>query len=340
MAEFVSLTCPACGAKLKVTDEKDRYICEYCETEQLIDRKTQTISYIPAENISPPNIEIPQESASELALKRLRQEISDLENALEGIGMVDSPLGIAICSINVLLPQLLFAGAAFFGVWAVGSLSFLDGIDLTMTRVILGMVGVGITIGAFKAIPTGAKVISHSRRNAENRKRILQQLRDALNELGTYRNAAFAAQVERTSLELATENAISQLKRNVADLQNRQMEIAKPESAPSIIVSTMLGFFLFSISSCLLLSWASSQALPFEELPFIGGTDLPNYLWTILGILGLAFTLLTLKAIEAGIEKWDRRQFHLEENKRISECLSFEQTELEKHQNTISHFLK
>jgi hypothetical protein len=254
--------------------------------------------------------------------------------------MVESPLGIAICSINVFLPQLLLAGAAFFGVWAVGSLSFLEGIDLTMTRVILGIVGVGITIGAFKAIPTGAKVISHSRRNAENRKSILKQLKNALNELGTYRNAAFAAQVERTSLELATENTISQLKRNVADLQNRQMEITQPESAPSIIISTMLGFFLFSIISCLLLTWASSQALPFDELPFIGETDLPNYIWTILGILGLVFTLLTLKAIETGVEKWDQRQFHLEEAKRISECLSSEQAELEKHQKTISHLLK
>jgi DNA-directed RNA polymerase subunit RPC12/RpoP len=339
MAEFVSLTCPACGAKLKETDKKDRFLCDYCGIQQLFDRKTQTVSYVPAKISSPQKSEVARESPSELASKRLRQEITDLETTLEEIGMVDSPWGIAVCTICTFLPQIFLAGASAFGVWAVGSLTFIDGFELMMTRIVLGIMAIGITSSAINVIKTGAEVISNSRRRFEKRKRILEQLSDTLTELNTYRNAAFSAQVERTTLELASEMAISRLKKEITDLKNRLMEISSPESKFSILISMILSFLFLGFISYWLLSWASSQTLPFEEIPFLGEVSIPWYVWIILGILGLAFSILALKAIENSIEKWDRNNFYLEEQKRLNERLSLELTELEKHQSAVSQML-
>jgi DNA-directed RNA polymerase subunit RPC12/RpoP len=340
MAEFVSLTCPACGARLKETKDKDRFLCDYCGIQQLFDRKTQTVSYVPAKSSSPQEPEISRESPSELASKRLRQEITDLETALGQIGMVDSPWGVAICAICTFLPQIFLAGASAFGAWALGSLTFLDGFELMMTRIILGIMGIGIAAGAIKVIKTGAEVISNCRRSSEKRKRILEQIRDTLNELNTYRNAAFSAQVERTSLELASEMAISRLKKEIADLKNRLMEISTPESKSSIIFSMLLGFLFLSFISYSLLSWASSQELPFEELPFLGEMNFPSYVWIILGILGLVFTILALKAVETGIEKWDQSNYQSEEQERLNEHLTLELAELEKHQNAVYQMME
>ena len=340
MAEFVSLTCPACGARLKETEDKDRFFCDYCGIQQLFDRKTQTVSYVPAKSFPPQEPEDTRESPSELASKRLRQEITDLETALEQIGMVDSPWGVAVCTICTFLPQVFLAGASAFGVWAVGSLTFLDGFELMGTRIVLGIMGIGIAAGAINVIKTGAQVISQSRRSFEKRKRIIEQISDTLNELNTYRNAAFSAQVERTTLELASEMAISRLKKEIANLKNRLMEISTPESKSSIIISMLLSFIFLGFVSYWLLSWASSQTLPFEEVPFLGEIDIPSYAWIALGILGLASTLLALKAIETGIEKLDRRNFQSEEQNRLNERLTLEVAELEKHQNAVYQMME
>jgi uncharacterized Zn finger protein (UPF0148 family) len=99
MADFPSLTCPACGAKLKVTDDRARFICDYCGNEQLVDGTILTVARFPSETIDSQKSETAKESPSELATQRLRQEIADLEVVLEEIGMVDSPLGVAICTI-------------------------------------------------------------------------------------------------------------------------------------------------------------------------------------------------------------------------------------------------
>jgi DNA-directed RNA polymerase subunit RPC12/RpoP len=340
MAEFVSLTCPACGARLKETEDKDRFFCDYCGIQQLFDRKTQTVSYVPAKSFPPQEPEDTRESPSELASKRLRQEITDLEIALEEIGRVDSPWGVAVCTICTFLPQIFLAGASAFGVWAVGSLTFLDGYELLMTRLILGIVVIAFTAGAIKVIKTGAEFITHSRRRLEKRKRILKEISDSLNELNTYRNAAFSTQVERTTLELASEMAISRLKKEITDLKNRLMEISSPESKSSILISMILSFLFLGFISYWLLSWASSQELPFNEFPFLGEINIPSYVWIALGILGLAFTLLALKAVETGIEKWDQSNFQSEEQKRLDERLSLEQAELEKHQNAVYQMME
>ncbi len=340
MAGFLSLTCPACGAKLKVTEDKARFICDYCGNEQLVDGTILTVARLPSKTTDSQEMEIPKESPSELATQRLRQEIADLEVVLEEIGMVDSPLGVAICTICTFLPQILLAGASLFGAWAIGSLDFFDGFELMMTRITLGIMGIGIAAGAIKVIKTGAEVILHSRRSFEKRKRILEQLGDTVIELNSYRNNAFSSQVDRTSLALASEMAISRLKKEIANLKNRLMEISTPESKSSIIISMLLSFVFLGFISYSLLSWASSQELPFEELPFLGEINFPSYVWIILGILGVVFTIFTLKALETGIKKWDLSNFHSEEQKRLNERLSLELAELEKHQNAVYQMME
>jgi hypothetical protein len=208
-----------------------------------------------------------------------------------------------------------------------------------MTRLTLGIMGIGIAAGAIKVIKTGAEVILYNRRSFEKRKRILEQLGDTLIELNSYRNDAFSAQVDRTSLALASEMAISRLKK-IANLKNRLMEISTPESKSSIMLSILLIFVFLGFISYSLLSWASSQELPFEELPFLGEINFPSYFWIILGILGVAFTIFTLKALETGIKKWDLSNFDSAEQKLLNERLSLEFAELEKHQNAVYQMME
>lgn len=77
--EFVSMTCRNCGGKLKIFKDADQIICQYCETEYLINFSNGAISIrLFSEGIK--NIQSSSDkAASELALSRLRSEISDLD---------------------------------------------------------------------------------------------------------------------------------------------------------------------------------------------------------------------------------------------------------------------
>ncbi|MCE5209713.1 MAG: hypothetical protein LLG42_15580 [Chloroflexi bacterium] len=60
MTDFVSLTCPNCGEKLQMPNDVDRFVCGHCGTEQLVDK-----------------------TASELAIKKLEQEITNLSEIIQ-----------------------------------------------------------------------------------------------------------------------------------------------------------------------------------------------------------------------------------------------------------------
>ncbi|MFN3333721.1 MAG: hypothetical protein ACK47M_14535 [Caldilinea sp.] len=38
MADFVSLTCPACNGKLQIGKDLERFACGYCGTEFIVNR--------------------------------------------------------------------------------------------------------------------------------------------------------------------------------------------------------------------------------------------------------------------------------------------------------------
>ena len=79
MADFITMTCKSCGGKLQITPEIDDFACMYCGTEFKVNRAGGLISLNPlAEDIKKVSIST-DKTASELAIIRLKEDVSKLE---------------------------------------------------------------------------------------------------------------------------------------------------------------------------------------------------------------------------------------------------------------------
>jgi predicted RNA-binding Zn-ribbon protein involved in translation (DUF1610 family) len=82
MADFVSLSCPSCGGRLKITNDIERFACAYCGIEHIVKRGEGIISLAPVvEGLQRIQSGV-DKTASELAIPRLEKEIADLESQL------------------------------------------------------------------------------------------------------------------------------------------------------------------------------------------------------------------------------------------------------------------
>lgn len=83
MPDFITLSCPNCGGKLTITQDLERFACGYCGMEQVVNRGGGVISLKPVvEKLT--NIQGGvDKTASELAIKRIKEEISDLDKTIE-----------------------------------------------------------------------------------------------------------------------------------------------------------------------------------------------------------------------------------------------------------------
>lgn len=80
MPDFVTLSCPSCGGKLKITSDIGRFACTYCGQEHIVNRGEGVIYLSPITD-SVQKIETnTNKTASELAIVRLQKEISYWEN--------------------------------------------------------------------------------------------------------------------------------------------------------------------------------------------------------------------------------------------------------------------
>jgi Flp pilus assembly protein TadB len=79
MADFVTLSCPNCGGKLQVTPDLERFACAYCGHEHVVRRGGGIVSLSPVvEGLQQVRAGV-DKTSSELAIRRLREEISALE---------------------------------------------------------------------------------------------------------------------------------------------------------------------------------------------------------------------------------------------------------------------
>lgn len=85
MSDFITLTCPSCGGKLNITSDISRFACTNCGNEHLIKRGGGIVSLVPL------TIELRKvqagvdKTASELAIKRLKEEILDIEIEIDDL---------------------------------------------------------------------------------------------------------------------------------------------------------------------------------------------------------------------------------------------------------------
>lgn len=85
MANFIQLTCPACGGKLELNNTIDRFACAHCGTEHVVNRGGGIVSLQPVIEGLRRIQSGTDRTAAELALQRLRGEHSELVFVEAGI---------------------------------------------------------------------------------------------------------------------------------------------------------------------------------------------------------------------------------------------------------------
>lgn len=80
MSDFVTLTCPTCGAKLQITNDVERFACSHCRNEHIIRRSGGIVSIAKVvDGLAQVQVGTDR-TAAELAIVRLKKEIQELES--------------------------------------------------------------------------------------------------------------------------------------------------------------------------------------------------------------------------------------------------------------------
>lgn len=80
MSDFVTLTCPTCGAKLQITNDVERFACGHCRNEHIIRRSGGIVSIAKVvDGLAQVQVGTDR-TAAELAIVRLNKEIQELES--------------------------------------------------------------------------------------------------------------------------------------------------------------------------------------------------------------------------------------------------------------------
>lgn len=82
MPNVISLTCPTCGGKLEIPPSIENFACGYCGTEHVVKRGGGIVAIEPVIHGLSKIQKGTDKTASELAIKRLREEIDSLEHKL------------------------------------------------------------------------------------------------------------------------------------------------------------------------------------------------------------------------------------------------------------------
>ncbi len=81
MPDFITLTCPTCGGKLQITPDIERFACTHCGNEHLVRRTAGVVALAPVVDSMDALRRATDRTASELAIRRTRDEIAELEKA-------------------------------------------------------------------------------------------------------------------------------------------------------------------------------------------------------------------------------------------------------------------
>lgn len=122
MPDFVTLSCPSCGTRLQISNELSRFACSHCGNEHVVKRSGGIVSLDPVvEQLKNVRTGV-DKTASELAIKRLKDEIETLKNKRDNVHTSSG------CLSSLLNPTLLFFMfiVAFIGAALIGSYVYTD----------------------------------------------------------------------------------------------------------------------------------------------------------------------------------------------------------------------
>lgn len=82
-AGFITLSCRSCGAKLEIDETMDRFVCAHCGTEMVAERRGGAVILKSVAEAVQKMQQAAGRTAAELAIVRLRGEITEKEKELE-----------------------------------------------------------------------------------------------------------------------------------------------------------------------------------------------------------------------------------------------------------------
>lgn len=148
MTDFITLTCPSCGGKLKLTKDINQFACSHCGAEHIVRRGDGIVSLSPVvQGLANIRVGV-DKTASELAIVRLTQEIRALQKQMANVRFI--PL-----SDHVSWKNLFLALGVIFVLFTVcnlpGSLNSLIGNSYSPNSIVFSISQflVTITIGVF-----------------------------------------------------------------------------------------------------------------------------------------------------------------------------------------------
>jgi hypothetical protein len=121
MTDFVTLTCPTCGSKLKVTKQIHLLACAHCGNEHMVVRDSGTLYLAPlAKDVRQIRVGV-DKTAAELAVVRLAKEIEVLETQIRNVE--------ALTADSIVPPDFWekFFGLASGTAFVLSALAFLVG---------------------------------------------------------------------------------------------------------------------------------------------------------------------------------------------------------------------
>jgi predicted RNA-binding Zn-ribbon protein involved in translation (DUF1610 family) len=173
MNDFIVLSCPCCAGQLRVTNDAERFACRHCGREHLVRRQGGAVNLVPLTKKLERVGRSMDRNASELAIKRLKEERKRIKRDVDGWRRDLWHAKQAHASARMFM-QLGY-GAGIAGL-LVAICSFFAG-QTGLGAVLLFGSGFGALIGGVNhlAIPGKAKELQRARRG-------LERVRDKLDE--------------------------------------------------------------------------------------------------------------------------------------------------------------
>jgi len=129
MSKIISLLCPTCGGKLMVTNDIEKFVCNYCGNALIIPRSGNIAALAPViERLGGIKTGVDR-TASELAISRLTSEIKEATNERnEYVKLIDSNHGRVYIGFAVLgLIEMVVTRNFSSGIWFIGILLLIFG---------------------------------------------------------------------------------------------------------------------------------------------------------------------------------------------------------------------
>jgi DNA-directed RNA polymerase subunit RPC12/RpoP len=160
---IIPMKCPSCGAKLEITSDMDRFVCSYCGTELITERKGGTIALKPLTDAIMRVQVGTDKTAAELAIQRLENELEQQKKDRESFSLdtrhkidikdaniytLQSEMGRkstnnAILAYILFLPVVFFVGLSIFRVHTLTETLLLGIVDFGLASVMYLLINMG-----------------------------------------------------------------------------------------------------------------------------------------------------------------------------------------------------